>query len=58
MNESETDQIVFPKYFLSETILTTKNGGRGTHFAKFLMSPFSMGLTHSAVEKSQKNVTM
>ena len=48
MNESETDQIVFPKYFLSEIILTTKNGGRGTHFAKFLISPFQWGLTHSA----------
>ena len=57
MNESETDQIVFPKYFLSETILTTKNGGRGTHFAKFLISPFQWGLTHSAVEKNQTNAT-
>ena len=52
MNESETDQIVFPKYFLSETILTTKNGGRGTHFAKFLISPFEWGLTHSAMTKA------
>ena len=49
MNESETDQIVFPKYFLSETILTTRNGGRGTDFAKFLISPFQWGLTHSAM---------
>ena len=54
MNESETDQIVFPKYFLSETILTTKNGGRGTHFAKFLISPFQWGLTHSALVKFPK----
>ena len=51
MNESETDQIVFPKYFLSETIGTTKNGGRGTHFAKFLIFPFQWGLTHSAVSQ-------
>ena len=51
MNESETDQIVFPKYFLSETILTTKNGGRGTNFAKFLISPFQWGLTHSAMRE-------
>ena len=54
MNESETDQIVFPKYFLSETILTTKNGGRGTHFAKFLISPFQWGLTHSAMHREQE----
>ena len=56
MNESETDQIVFPKYFLSETILTTKNGGRGTHFAKFLISPFQWGLTHSALKTVKKAV--
>ena len=54
MNESETDQIVFPKYFLSETILTTKNGGRGTHFAKFLISPFQWGLTHSAMHREHE----
>ena len=30
------------------SILTTENGGRGTHFAKFLISPFQWGLTHSA----------
>ena len=29
--------------------LTTENGGRGTHFAKFLISLFQWGLTHSAV---------
>ena len=32
------------KYFLSETI---HNGGRGTHFAKFLISNFLKGLTYS-----------
>ena len=31
------------------SILTTENGGRGTHFAKFLISPFQWGLTHSAM---------
>ena len=55
MNESETDQIVFPKYFLSETILTTKNGGRSTHFAKFLISPFQWCLTHSALKQDQES---
>ena len=29
--------------------LTTENGGRGTHFAKFLISLFQWGLTHSAM---------
>ena len=29
--------------------LTTENGGRGTHFAKFLISLFQWGLTHSAL---------
>ena len=58
MNESETDQIVFPKYFLSETILTTKNGGRGTHFAKFLISPFQWGLTHSALVVAQLGIIL
>ena len=56
MNESETDQIVFPKYFLSETIGTTKNGGRGTHFAKFLISPFQWGLTHSVMRQYHGSV--
>ena len=46
MNESETDQIVSPKYF---NIDNSVNGGRGTHFAKFLISPFQWGLTHSAL---------
>ena len=32
------------------SILTTENGGRGTHFAKFLISPFQWGLTHSAMD--------
>ena len=31
LKESETDQIFAP-------ISTTENGGRGTHFAKFLIS--------------------
>ena len=31
------------------SISTTENGGRGTHFAKFLISPFQWGLTHSAL---------
>ena len=31
------------------SISTTENGGRGTHFAKFLISPFQWGLTHSAM---------
>ena len=30
--------------------LTTENGGRGTHFAKFLISLFQWGLTHSALD--------
>ena len=29
--------------------LTTENGGRGTHFAKFSISLFQWGLTHSAL---------
>ena len=33
--------------------LTTENGGRGTHFAKFLISLFQWGLTHSAIEEEK-----
>ena len=36
--------------------LTTENGGRGTHFAKFLISPFQWGLTHSALKTVKKAV--
>ena len=34
--------------------LTTENGGRGTHFAKFLISLFQWGLTHSALDKLER----
>ena len=37
------------KYFVSEKIIWTKNGGGGTHFARSLNSKFLKGLTHSAL---------
>ena len=37
------------KYFVSEKIISTKNGGGGTHFARSLNSKFLKGLTHRAV---------
>ena len=38
------------KYFLSETI---HNGGRGTHFAKFLISNFLKGLSYSTMNNNK-----
>ena len=40
------------KYFVSEKIISTKNGGGGTHFARSLNSKFLKGLTHSALSIS------
>ena len=37
------------KYFVSEKIISTKNGGGGTHLARSLNSKFLKGLTHSAM---------
>ena len=41
------------KYFVSEKIISTKNGGGGTHFAKSLNFKFLKGLTHSAMGQKQ-----
>ena len=49
LKESETDKIFSPKYFLSEIILTTENGGGGTHFARFLIFQILKGITHFVV---------
>ena len=50
LNESETDYIVSSNtYFVSEKLLTTKNGCRGTYFARSLNSKFLKGWTHRAV---------
>ena len=45
------------KYLLSETIHAQENGSRDTHFAKFLISDFLMGLTYSALSHSPKKIT-
>ena len=45
----ESEAVIVLKYFLYETIHAQQNGSRGTHFAKFLISKFSKGLTYSAM---------
>ena len=43
------------KYFVSEKIISTKNGGGGTHLARSLNSKFLKGLTHSDSCKNNYN---